>query len=286
MASGLISRRWWLNYALVAGIIVALLIGNLYQSDDANQPGYALSQVKPQVIDSIEISGTQGVIRLERNGTQWHTVKPILWPANNIIVERIISILRARSEARLTLGDLDLVALGLMPPQTTLTLNQTRIDFGTTNNIGQRRYLRLDDKVYLVPDLYLAYLEQGLAGLVEPHLLPRALSLQSLQIGALEIRKNAAGAWQAEHQAGKDVGALIDNWQTLPAKRIKPYQVSTLPLQVIAAQLDDGSQIEFYLIATQPDLVLARPDLGLQYHFSEGQGSGLLKVQNADTSTL
>ena len=45
--------------------------------------------------------------------------------------------------------------------------------FGATNNIGGRRYVMLDDKLYLLPDVHLVFVNQGLAGLVDRRLLPR-----------------------------------------------------------------------------------------------------------------
>ena len=72
--------------------------------------------------------------------------------------------------------------------------------------------------------------------------------------------------------------SLIANWQTLEASSIKPYRKSGLSEGKITAGLEDGSKLEFLLMAISPEIVIARPDLGLQYHFSESQYYGLLAV--------
>ncbi len=49
------------------------------------------------------------------------------------------------------------------------------------------------------------------------------------------------------------------------------------------ATLDNGSEIEFYLMSIKPEIVIARPDLGVQYHFSEKQYYDLLSISKQDS---
>ena len=44
------------------------------------------------------------------------------------------------------------------------------------------------------------------------------------------------------------------------------------------AILENGSEIEFHLMSIKPEIVIARPDLGVQYHFSEKQYYDLLSI--------
>ena len=64
----------------------------------------------------------------------------------------------------------------------------------------------------------------------------------------------------------------------LTIKHIQRYQITHTPRQKIVTELDNGGIIEFYVLSIKPEIVIARPDLGLQYHFGEDQFYGLLSV--------
>jgi hypothetical protein len=63
---------------------------------------------------------------------------------------------------------------------------------------------------------------------------------------------------------------LVRNWQGLEASRIAAIDPARHPQASIAASLDDGSRYEFLLLSVDPELVIANPELGLQYHFQAG----------------
>ena len=119
--------------------------------------------------------------------------------------------------------------------------------------------------------------------MIDRRLLPRSISLKSLKLADLSLSKSSDGTWQNDtlEEAGVDrINALANNWQTLDAGNIKMYDRSKLPGQKIVAGLQDGSDIDFFLMSTKPELVIARPDLGVQYHFSEKQYYDLLSIAN------
>ena len=56
-----------------------------------------------------------------------------------------------------------------------------------------------------------------------------------------------------------------------------------MPGQKIIAGLEDGNEIDFFLISIKPEIVIARPDLGVQYHFAEKQYYDLLSIAKDET---
>ena len=267
----MISKRWLINYVLILLICVFTYVGNRYQVQTGYQPENRISKLKPQDIEQIHIKTADQTIRLVKDGSSWQIESPLLWFANNIAVERIIDIVNSQTDSRLPSSEIDISTLGLQFPQAVLTLNQTDFILGDTNNIGERRYLLTDDTVFLVKDRHLPFISQGITGLLDRRLLPRALALRSLTANAYQLTLSSESSWQSdkvEHSKAA-IDQLVSNWQTLEAKHIQHYQSNATPRQKITARLDNGRSLEFYVLSIQPEIVIARPDLGLQYHFAE-----------------
>ena len=277
----MLSRRWLINCLLIVLIGILTYSGIRYQLKSAAAPENRITSLKPRDIDSVIIQIADNSLVLRRSGNQWIFEKPIQWPANNITLERLISIVTSESNTRLPANEIDLATLGLQSPKAILTLNATRVLFGATNNIGERRYILIGSMVYLLPDLHLHFITQGITGLIDRRLLPRSISLKSLKLAELSLSKSSDGTWQDDtrEEAGVErINALANNWQTLDAGNIKIYDKSKLPGQKIVAGLQDGSEIDFFLMSIKPELVIARPDLGVQYHFAEKQYYDLLSI--------
>ena len=277
----MLSRRWLINCLLIVLICILTYSGIRYQLKSASAPENRITSLKPQDIDSVIIQIADNNLALRRSGNQWIFEKPIQWPANNITLERLISIVTSESNTRLPANEIDLATFGLQSPKAILTLNSTRVLFGATNNIGERRYILIGSMVYLLPDLHLHFITQGITGLIDRRLLPRSLSLKSLKLAELSLSKSSDGTWQDDtlEDGGVDrINALANNWQTLDAGNIKIYDRSKLPGEKIVAGLQDGSKIDFFLMSIKPELVIARPDLGVQYHFAEKQYYDLLSI--------
>lgn len=277
--AGMISKRWLINYVLIILIILFTYIGNRYRVETGYQPKNRITTLKPKDIKRVSIQTADETLILTKAATQWRIDSPIKWPANNIVLERILSIASSETESRLRADEIDLATLGLQFPTAVLTLNDTQFLFGDTNNIGRRRYVMTGSTVYLISDIQLHFFSQGLPDLVDRRLLPRSLSLTNLRLGELKLHKTSNGGWQNEGEAiaPKLLDGMIAKWQTLEASSIRTYQQTSIPKQKISAGLEDGGEIEFFLMSISPEIVIARPDLGLQYHFSESQYYGLLE---------
>jgi hypothetical protein len=284
MALKMLSRRWLINYLLIALIGIFIYAGNRYQAGSGFPPVNSISSLKPQDIHRVIIqTADNNRFVLGNSSNQWRFENPVQWPADNTTLERIISIVKSNPDARLPADTIDLATFGLQKPRATLTLNDTPVDFGTTNNIGGRRYVKIASTVYLLPDIHLHFITQGINGLIDRRLLPRSVALEALELGKLSLRKKSDGAWQG-NAVGEDettrLNRLANNWQTRNAGSIKIFDRSKAMIEKIVATLENGSKIDFLLMAITPEIVIARPDLGVQYHFAENQYYDLLSIAN------
>jgi len=279
------SRRWIINYVLIVLIVLFTWIGNRYDV----QPGY---QSKPEVstleapeIQSVEIKTADASLSLRRDASGWTLQAPISWPANNVNVERLVDIVNSETDSRLDADELDLGSVGLDFPKAMLQLNDTRVLFGATNNIGERRYTMIDSTVFLLPDVHLPFITQGLTGLVDRRLLPKKLALESLRLPEFHFSLGQDGSWQAADDitSREQAEQLVGNWQGLEASRIKPYRGSGTPRQKIEASLEDGRRVEFFLMSIEPEIVIANPGIALQYHFARDYYYQLISIRTDES---
>ena len=273
-----ISKRWLINYVLFAAIIVLTWIGYQFPiREDQKLSQKLITPLKAADIQRLRVETADEQIAIEKQDGRWMIVRPIRWYANTLAVDRLVTLAEQPLHSKLASSQIDLSTIGLRIPRAIVTLDDTAIAFGTTNRIGSRRYLLIPPNVYLVDDIHYAFVSQGLAGLVDQRLLPPELELASLKLPGLTLERDENG-WRDGRGRAEAAARLVENWQTLQAARIKPYRPKGTPLQKIVATTADGRNIEFFVLSIQPELVIARPDLKLQYHFADSHYYDLLSL--------
>ncbi len=264
------SRRWIINYVLVVLIVIFTYVGNRFGVETGYQPQQSITGLKPENIESVQIQTADATLTLKRDSSGWMLESPIRWPANSANVERLFGIASTETDSRLAADEIDLATLGLQFPKATLRLNDTQVLFGATNNIGARRYTMIGSTVFLLPDVHLPFISQGLPGLVDRRLLPLRFRLSVLRLPEFELSRNEKNAWRLMDIDGigqTQISELVENWQGLEASRVKLFNATTIPRHKIEVQLEDGQSHEFFVMSIEPEIVIANPQIGLQYHF-------------------
>ncbi len=266
----MLSRRWLVNCALILVIAVLAFASFHFGAEPGEKSSPRISSLQADDIERIELRADALHLILQRDGDGWRITAPVDWPADTANVERLLSILEIESSVLAELADVDPQALGLQPPKATLRLNDTTLAFGASNNIGGRRYVLIDSRLYLVPDIHLAFAAQGMPGIVDRRLLPGRYDISALRLPELEIRRNSKEQWESSRDATATqakLELLVGNWQALPASRILRFAGDASAGKSIEIHFADGQRSEFLLLSTQPEIIIANPSIGLQYHF-------------------
>ncbi len=285
------SKRWMINFGLIALILLFTYIGNNFDLETGkriDQPGdvdQAVS-VDPASIASISMRTATGELAFTRAGDTWMLSQPIRWPAHRANLDRVLDVTQVSGMAPLPSGDGDLDQFGLQFPQALLQFGDTPVRFGASNNIGERRYVMIGEAIYLLPDRHLPFINQGLLGFVDRRLLPAELGLMRLELPDLTIRAAGGDGWQIDGDEGltpAQAEGLVANWRQLEAARVKPYQSSLTPRQKILAEIPGDEQIEFFVLSIDPEIIIANPRIGLQYHFSTDYYYQLISLRADET---
>ena len=281
------SRRWIINYVLVILIVIFTYVGNKFDVQTGYQPQQHITGLKPEIIESVEIQTADTALALKRDSGGWMLESPIRWPANNVNVERLLTIASVETDSRLAANEIDLATLGLKFPKAILRLNDTEVLFGATNNIGARRYTMVGSTVFLLPDQHLPFITQGLTAMVDRRLLPRTNEFIALKLPGFEISRDDNNTWQLIDADGFEQGqiaTLVENWQNLEASRVKLFAAEKMPRQKIRVVFADGQNQEFFVMSIDPEIVVANPQIGLQYHFPAELYYQLISLRADETS--
>ena len=276
----MLSQRWLVNLVLVILIAGLIVTATIFERDPVEESTPAISPLSREAISTLGIEYGDLDIDLVRTDSGWRIDAPIRWPANAANLQRILSVLEIEAAPLAQAGDVDLAALGLAQPVARLQFDDTEMHFGAINNIGGRRYLMIDNRIYLMADVHLAFIAQGLPGLVERSLLPPPFAIQSLTLPGIAIERLQDDSWRSSPATYSNEGIrdLVDNWQGLQASRIQAFNLQGSAREVIEVQLQDGRRLDFLLMATEPELILANPEIDLQYHFLRDFAEQLLTL--------
>ena len=207
-------------------------------------------------------------------------------PANAIKIESLLELTATTSHARLPLPADHLDQFGLAPPKASLWLDDTELAFGTTEPIDHRRYLRVGDTIHLIDDRYYQHLRTTPEGYVSLELLPGAPALRAIHTPQWNLDRSDDGEWTpTPQQPGLSADTLlekVDAW-----RRAQAIQVSKLAdggTQATRIELfpEGETEARVFMLRDAPDgPLLARPDLGLEYHLPESARARLLDTPTA-----
>jgi len=79
------------------------------------------------------------------------------------------------------------------------------------------------------------------------------------------------------------IKALVDQWQAANARYIRRYDGTAAPGSITLKYADNSETVTLHIIEQEEELVLARPDWGIQYHFPGNMKKTMLSLQVAET---
>ncbi|MDD1649522.1 MAG: DUF4340 domain-containing protein [Methylococcaceae bacterium] len=219
----------------------------------------------------------------EKQDGAWRLTAPFVAPVNQVRAGQLLEVAKARSEANYPLKPEDVAQFGLDKPQAILTLGDATLQFGGTDPINMRRYVRLGDTLHLVDDNFFHHLTAPATDYVDKKLLPEGAKIRAIELPGSKATKSPEGQWAAEpSDDGKtNFGELASSWATARAidvKRLDLEKDKDIVGETIRIGLAEGAPVEFVVIKKQPDLILARKDLGLKYEMTSETSRELLNL--------
>jgi hypothetical protein len=275
-----------LNLVLI--VIVAALIAVVYFGQKKQAPkGQPLTSLKPEAIDKITLHHPNAAdIVLEKKEGQWALTAPVQVAADPYELNSLLDVATAETKSTLSPKEVKLADLGLDPPAYSLTLNNVKIDFGGIEPLNYRRYVESDGKIDLIDDPPASALDADYSDLVGKYLLPQGAQIGSIAVPGLKLTRSADGkTWTADPadpKAGSDeLQKFADAWTNARALWNAATPADAKPAanpQAALITLKDGSTLSFNIVGRDPQLVLERADLKVQYDLAKSDADKLLQL--------
>jgi hypothetical protein len=212
--------------------------------------------------------------------------------ADQLTVQRILSIIAAKSKDKYPASDL--AKYGLDNPQLRLKLTNTAgeqvFSFGTFNPVTEEQYVNFNNAVYLLPVSYSEIASTQPIELIDksPMSAFEAKQVTGFNFAKLEQWEDVRmsldldnGQWKTNvvnaKPAQNELNEWLDfAWKQNAASSVEIYTPDRKIYPSFEIKLKDGKKIHFDKIQESPELLLARADEGLIYHFTSDAGFGML----------
>ncbi len=281
--------RWIVNLVLlvlVLGISAFLYLKPKQEVATATQ--YEISTRKLAEFDHISVEyPTKSPVRYEKKDGYWYMTEPHKQRADQISTQRILSILAAKSNEKFPANDLS--RFGLDNPRLKLKLNDQEFLFGTHNPVTTEQYVLHNNAVYLLESSYEEAATIQVLEMIDKRMLTAKQKIASFDLSKLEQWEATGltlsldkGEWKVSIPNAKPNQNELKEWLSatwgdttaLSVETYTPDRKASYPYFVVTLQ--DGSKLHFDKLQESPELLLARPDEGLIYHFPSDMGFSML----------
>ncbi len=278
--------------ALVAGLVAFLYLRPQANNDAPVQ--HEVTTLKLADFTSIKVEfPTQAPTTFEKVDGFWRMTAPYKTRADQISVQRILSIIAAKTKDKFAAADQE--KFGLSKPQLRLKLGSAagteEFIFGTFNTVTDEQYVAYKNGVYLLSSGYSTAATTQAIEMIDKIPLAQAelKQISGFDYARLEQWEDIGlqlditeGKWKTNAPKAKitqnELNEWLDfSWKQAQAKQVELYTPDRkIIYPSLKVKLKDGSTVHFDKIQESPDLLLARPDEGLMYHFNNDVGFNML----------
>ena len=269
--------RLLVNLGLLALIAVLATIAILKPGKNAVESTPLLA-LDLQGLNRVTLKNKETLVFEKKEGL-WNLTAPFAAPVNQVRVGQLLDITKTVSEANYPVQPDDLAQFGLDAPQAVLGLDDMTLQFGSTDPIKMRRYVRIGETLHLVEDNFFHHLTASASDYVDKRLIPERAKIREIQLPDLKATRDQQGQWTVEPNAktGTDLAELTSVWATARAIEVKRWN-PVAEGEPIRIGFTEGPALEFVIINKSPELVLGRKDLGLQYTLTAETSRELLNL--------
>ena len=141
--------------------IVAALVAFITMRDDDTKELYSTLYDKSIGDEATEIvihaEGAEDVV-LQNTAEQWKVIKPEQFDADKEKVRLLFTLLSENADTSYDIADKNLADFGLDKDKLSVSFNGVKLVFGDYNEVSHKRYVLKGDKMYLISELFRAYL--------------------------------------------------------------------------------------------------------------------------------
>ena len=260
----MIRLRLLINILLFLTVVILILYLTQTQTEKVVVEEVLLSNIDPQKIDRIQVKlkNKENII-FQKKEKHWYMISPFNLLANPNRMQTMLNFLQAYSYTKFGTDNLELEKFSLLMPELSIVFNDYEIVFGAVNPLEPKlRYVMAQSNVYLVRDGLYQQLLAPVTFFLNKKILPHQKKIKSIEL--------PKGFAEQEEK-------FIKAWQVAEALNVLKYE-GVEAVAMVKIVLTSGENIVYEILRYEPDLILARPDMGIQYQVDSEVANQLLPV--------
>jgi len=268
--------RWIINILLLVAIGALSLIARFMPGID-NQPEVtSITGLSKDQLRRIHINRPirEDLVLLKNAAGSWDIDRTPALPADRLQMNALLNLAEQPAVRSYSAAELELSQLQLDPPYATVFMNDTAVELGNLEPIEGLRYARVADRVHLIPDTYMQLIELSYTQFVRRRLFEKGARIEAITVPGVSLRKTEQ-KWNiepAQEISADELQAFIDRWQEATSFNIQAADTVKGNETVEIKLKDNEHRIKFLIASREPELVLVRPDLGIQYRMGNTGG--------------
>lgn len=251
------------------------------------QKKYEISTLKLASFSRIRVEfPSKAPLVFEKTKGNWRIVQPYQTRADQMLVQRLLSIVVATSTEKFAATDL--ARFGLDSPRLKLKLDNEEFLFGNFNPVSSEQYLLYKNAVYLLPYTYAEVASVQPVEFIDKNPLSQTEKIAGFDFSHLEQWQETRlqvdlvkGKWISSANAKLSQNEMNEwfesNWKSVSVISVEPYTPDhRIVSPSFEVRLTDGRKVHFDKLQESPEVILGRPDEGLSYHLPADAGFALL----------
>lgn len=280
--------RWVTNFLLLMAIGILSLIAHFKPGIEKPAADVYLTTLKQDDITRIRLQRSLlPELVLFKNDNAWFIQHKPPLPADPFQVNALTRLAEQTIKRSYAVTELDLAQVELDSPENRVTLNDQTLAFGGIDPLEGLRYVRVGDTVHLIEDLYQNQIQSSYINFVRRRLFAEFDKITALKLPGLRIQQ-IKGKWQTTPEQTVSADKLqlfIEGWQQASALNVEKMDPGTTGETVSVTLAGEEKPVDFIIKARESELILARPDFGIQYKLGDRSGDLLELPAEADDKT-
>jgi len=280
-------KRGLLNIGMV--ILLTIFIIVFYSQQETNEKRERLSNLSLKEITHIKINRPQGndISFIKNADDIWYMTKPYQLKAHAFRINTLLGLTQTPVNERYDISSLDLSKYALDAPLASITFNNTEIRFGKTNPLNQMRYFLAENKMSLLTDTIYPLVSAQPSSFINLSLLPDSFEITNITTPTASVFLNDNGKWKNASNSKKlnadQIQSLLQHWRSAQAFAVHKYLARKQ-----LGQIEISSQTKtliFRITDDDPWLILAFPELNIEYHLDNSQKNylyGIFETEQPD----
>ena len=261
--------RWFINILLLVAIGILSLVVHFEPGIDRQSQATPITSLNKDQLRRIHVNRPvrEDLVFLKNTSGRWDIEHTPALPVDSLQMNALLRLAEQEAVRSYPASELELSQLQLEPSYATVFLNDTSVEFGNLEPIEGLRYVRVADRVHLIPDIYMQLIELSYTQFVRRRLFEKGTRIAAITLPGLSIRK-ANQSWEVEPEqeiSADDLQAFIERWQEVTSFNIQAAEPVESNEFVEITLADNAGSIKYSIASREAELVLVRPDLGIQY---------------------